>query len=170
MVNDYYFNVEYQRFIAGMAGTAPDDAITEVLATALSDTRLGLTQIRRLAQRFAVDVSEEPAPATVGLAAYLQAQLTRGYGLSLTGLYAAEQVYFHAWSAVRPQADRSTPVLAADRPLVQPDVRDLAGLARAAGGRDHGDPGDAAHLRPGDPAGAAVPGRAADRRRLVTSW
>lgn len=109
IVNDYYFNIEYQRFIAGMAGTAPDDAITEVLATALSDTRLGLTQIRRLAQRFAVDVSEEPAPTTVGLAAYVQAQLTRGYGLSLTALYAAEQVYFHAWSAVRPQADRTTP-------------------------------------------------------------
>ena len=51
------------------------------LATALSDTRLGLTQIRRLAQRFAVDVGEEPAPATVGLAAYLQAQLCRGYEL-----------------------------------------------------------------------------------------
>ena len=81
MVNDYYFNVEYQRFIAGLAGSAPDDAITEVLATALSDTRLGLTQIRQLAQRFAIDVGEEPAPATVGLAAYLQAQLTRGYGL-----------------------------------------------------------------------------------------
>ena len=109
MVNDYYFNVEYQRFIAGMAGTAPDDAIIEVLATALSDSRLGLTQIRRLAERFAIDVSEEPAPTTVGLAAYMQAQLTRGYGLSLTALYAAEQVYFHAWSAVRPQADRTTP-------------------------------------------------------------
>jgi thiaminase/transcriptional activator TenA len=109
MVNDFYFNVEYQRFIAGMAGTAPDDAIIEVLATALSDTRLGLTQIRRLAQQFAINVSEEPAPATVGLTAYVQAQLTRGYGLSLTALYASEQVYFHAWSAVRPHADRATP-------------------------------------------------------------
>jgi len=109
MVNDYYFNVEYQRFIASLAGSAPDDAITEVLATALSDTRLGLTQIRQLAQRFAIDVGEEPAPATVALAAYLQAQLWRGYGPSVTGLYACEQVYFHAWSSVRPRADRSTP-------------------------------------------------------------
>ena len=109
MVNDHYFNIEYQRFIAGMAGTAPDDAIIEVLATSLSDTRLGLTQIRRLAQQFAINVSEEPAPATVGLTAYVQAQLTRGYGLSLTALYASEQVYFHAWSAVRPHADRATP-------------------------------------------------------------
>jgi thiaminase len=109
IVNDYYFNIEYQRFIAGMAGTAPDDAIIEVLATSLSDTRLGLTQIRRLAQQFAINVSEEPAPATVGLTAYVQAQLTRGYGLSLTALYASEQVYFHAWSAVRPHADRATP-------------------------------------------------------------
>jgi formylaminopyrimidine deformylase / aminopyrimidine aminohydrolase len=109
MVNDYYFNVEYQRFIAGMAGMAPDDAITEIVVPALSDSRLGLTKIRQLSQRFAIDVSGEPEPATVGLAAYLQAQLTRAFELSLTGLYAAERVYFDAWSAVRPQANRSTP-------------------------------------------------------------
>jgi thiaminase/transcriptional activator TenA len=109
MVNDYYFNVEYQRFIAALAGLAPDDAITEIVVTALSGPRLGLTKIRLLSQRFAIDVSGEPAPATVGLAAYLQAQLTRGFELSLVGLYAAERVYFDAWSAVRPQADRTTP-------------------------------------------------------------
>ena len=91
---------------------APDDAITEIVVTALSEPRLGLTKIRQLSQlsqRFAVDVSGEPAPATVGLAAYLQAQLTRGFAMSPAGLYAAERVYFDAWSAVRPQADRSTP-------------------------------------------------------------
>ncbi len=109
MVNDQYFNIEYQRFIAGIAGMAPDDGITETVVTALSEPRLGLTKIRQLSQRFAIDVSEEPAPATVGLAAYLQAQLTRGFALSLAGLYAAERVYFDAWSAVRPQADQSTP-------------------------------------------------------------
>ena len=109
MVNDHYFNIEYQRFIAGMAGMAPDDAITEIVVTALSESRLGLTKIRQLSQRFAIDVSGEPAPATVGLAAYLQAQLSRGFALSLAGLYAAERVYFDAWSAVRPQADRTTP-------------------------------------------------------------
>jgi thiaminase/transcriptional activator TenA len=105
----FYFNVEYQRFIAALAGVAPDDAITEVVVTALVESRLGLTKIRRLAQRFAIDVSAEPAPATVGLAAYLPAQLTRGFELSLAGLYAAERVYFEAWSAVRPEADRSSP-------------------------------------------------------------
>jgi thiaminase/transcriptional activator TenA len=109
MVNDYYFNIEYQRFIAGLAGMAPDDATTEIVVPALSDTRLGLTKIRELSLRFAVDVSDEPGPATVGLAAYLQAQLTRGFALSLAGLYASERVYFDAWSAVRPEADRSTP-------------------------------------------------------------
>jgi formylaminopyrimidine deformylase / aminopyrimidine aminohydrolase len=109
MVNDYYFNIEYQRFIAGVAGAAPDGATTETVVTALSGPRLGLTKIRRLSQRFAVDVSGEPEPTTVGLAAYLQAQLTRGFALSLAGLYAAERAYFDAWSAVRPQADRSTP-------------------------------------------------------------
>lgn len=109
MVNDYYFNVEYQRFIAAVAGLAPDDGITETVVTALSEPRLGLTKIRLLSQQFAVDVGGEPAPATVGLAAYLQAQLTRGFELSLAGLYAAERVYFDAWSAVRPEADRTTP-------------------------------------------------------------
>jgi thiaminase/transcriptional activator TenA len=109
IVNDHYFNVEYQRFIAALAGLAPDDAITEVVVTALVESRLGLTKIRRLAQRFAVDVSAEPEPATVGLAAYLPAQLTRGFELSLAGLYGAERVYFEAWSAVRPEADRTTP-------------------------------------------------------------
>jgi thiaminase len=109
IVNDHYFNIEYQRFIAAMAGMAPDDAITEIVVTALSDPRLGLTKIRQLSQRFAIDVSGEPAPATVGLAAYLQAQLTRGFDLCLTGLYAAERVYFDAWSAVRPRANRATP-------------------------------------------------------------
>ena len=109
MVNDSYFNVEYQRFIAALAGLAPDDTITEIVVTALGGPRLGLIKIRRLSQQFAVDVSAEPAPATVGLAAYLQAQLTRGFVLSLAGLYAAERVYFDAWSAVRAEADRSTP-------------------------------------------------------------
>jgi thiaminase len=110
MVNDFYFNVEYQRFIAALAGISPDDAITALVITPLAEPmRLGLTKIRQLSQRFAIDVTDEPAPATVGLAAYLQAQLTRGFELSLAGLYAAERVYFDAWSAVRAEADRSTP-------------------------------------------------------------
>jgi thiaminase/transcriptional activator TenA len=109
LVNDHYFNVEYQRFIAGLAGIAPNDATTELIATALADTRLGLTRIRRLTERFAVDVSAEPAPATIGLAAYLQAQVSRGYEPALAALYAAERVYFDAWTAIRPHADRSTP-------------------------------------------------------------
>jgi thiaminase len=109
MANDHYFNIEYQRFIAALAGMAPDDTVTSIVVPALADQRLGLTKIRQLAERFAVDVSREPEPATVGLAAYLQAQLTRGFALALAGLYAAELVYFDAYSAVRPHADRSTP-------------------------------------------------------------
>jgi thiaminase len=109
LVNDHYFNVEYQRFIAGLAGIAPTDTATEMIGTALTDARLGLTRIRRLIQRFSVDVSAEPTPATIGLAAYLQAQVSRGYELALASLYAAERVYFDIWSAVRPRADRSAP-------------------------------------------------------------
>jgi thiaminase/transcriptional activator TenA len=109
LVNDHYFNVEYQRFIAGVAGIAPTDLITELIAATLPGTRLGLTQIRALSARFGVDLDAEPGPATVGLAAYLHAQVSRGYDLALAALYAAEQVYFDTWSAVRPRSDRSTP-------------------------------------------------------------
>jgi thiaminase len=109
LVNDHYFNVEYQRFIAGVAGMAPNDATTETIATALSDARLGLTEIRRLAERFAVDLDAEPGPATVALAAYLQSQVSHGYEPALGGFYASERVYLDAWSAVRPHADRGTP-------------------------------------------------------------
>jgi thiaminase len=109
LVNDYYFNVEYQRFIAGMAGIAPTDTAIERIATALAGPRLGLTQIRGLAERFAVDLGGEPEPATVGLAAYLQAQVSHGYELALAGLYASERVYYDAWSSVRPHIDRTAP-------------------------------------------------------------
>lgn len=109
MVNDHYYNVEYQRFIAGLAGIAPTDAARESLATAISGSRLGLLEIRQLADQFFIDLTAEPEPATVGLAAYLQAQVTRGYEVSLAALYAAEKVYFDTWSAISPGADRSTP-------------------------------------------------------------
>jgi thiaminase/transcriptional activator TenA len=109
LANDHYYNVEYQRFIAGLAGIAPTDAATEAIAAAISGSRLGLAQLRELAERFVVDLDVEPEPATVGLAAFLQAQVSRGYPTAMSALYAAEKVYVHTWSAVRPIADRSTP-------------------------------------------------------------
>jgi thiaminase len=109
MVNDHYYNVEYQRFIAGLAGIAPTAAATESIAAAIPGSHLGLDLIRQLATRFVIDVDVEPAPSTVGLAAYLQAQVSRGYEPALAALYAAEKVYFDAWSAIRPVANRSTP-------------------------------------------------------------
>ena len=109
MVNDHYYNVEYQRFIAGLAGIAPTDAARESLATAISGSRLGLLEIRRLADQSLIDLTAEPESATVGLAAYLQAQVTRGYEVSLTALYAAEKVYFDTWSVISPSANQSTP-------------------------------------------------------------
>jgi thiaminase/transcriptional activator TenA len=109
MVNDHYYNVEYQRFIAGLAGIATTDAARESLATAISGSRLGLLEIRRLADEFLIDLTAEPESATVGLAAYLQAQVSRGYEASLTALYAAEMVYFDTWSAIASDANRSTP-------------------------------------------------------------
>ena len=109
LVNDHYYNVEYQRFIAGLAGIAPTDPATEAIATAMSGSRLGLSQLRELAERFVVDLDAEPEPATVGLTAFLQAQVSRGYPTAMSALYAAEKAYVHTWSAVRPTANRSTP-------------------------------------------------------------
>ena len=91
LVNDHHYNVEYQRFIAGLAGIAPTDAATEAIATATSGSRLGLSQLRKLAERFVVDLDAEPEPATVGLTAFLQAQVSRGYPTAMSALYAARE-------------------------------------------------------------------------------
>jgi thiaminase len=109
IVNDHFYNVEYQRFIAGLAGIAPNDAATEALATAISGSRLGLSQIRDLAHRFSIELDVEPEPATVGLAAFLQAQVSRGYPTAMAALYAAEKVYVETWTSLAPVADRTTP-------------------------------------------------------------
>lgn len=109
MVNDHYYNVEYQRFIAGMAAIAPNDAATEAIATAISGSRLGLSQLRELAERFVIDLDVEPEPATVGLTAFLQAQVSRGYPTAVAALYAAEKVYIETWTSLRPIANLSTP-------------------------------------------------------------
>ena len=109
MANDHYYNVEYQRFIAGLAANAPTAAATEAIAGGIPATFLGLEQIRQLAARFHLDLTVEPHPSTVGFAAFLQAQLSRGYEPALAALYASERVYFDAWSGVRATANRGTP-------------------------------------------------------------
>ena len=45
----------------------------------------------------------------MGLTAFLQAQVSRGYPTAMSALYAAEKAYVDTWSAVRPTANRSTP-------------------------------------------------------------
>lgn len=108
MVNDHYYNSEYQRFVAALAGIAPATA-TEAIASAASGNRTGLDQIRRLSARFVIDLDREPALATVGLVSYLQAQVLHGYEPALTALYAAEKVYFDVWSSIRSRVDREAP-------------------------------------------------------------
>lgn len=109
MVNDHYFNVEYQRFLAGLAGCAPTAAATEAIAVGIPATFLGLDQVRQTAARFHIELDAEPGPTTVGLAAFLQAQVSRGYEPALAALYATERVYFDAWSGIRGEANRATP-------------------------------------------------------------
>jgi thiaminase/transcriptional activator TenA len=109
MINDYHFNVEYQRFVAALAGIAPTAEATEAIALAIPSNHFGLDQIRRLAARSFIDVTAEPSLTTVGFASYLQVQVARGYPLALAALYASEKVYFDTWSSIRKEADRSTP-------------------------------------------------------------
>lgn len=109
MVNDHYYNLEYGRYIAGLAQIAPTATATELIASAVPGSRTGLDEIRRIAARFAIDLGGEPALVTVGLASFLQAQVSRGYAPALTAIYAAEKVYFDAWSSVRAVVDRSAP-------------------------------------------------------------
>jgi thiaminase/transcriptional activator TenA len=109
MVDDHYFNVEYQRFVAGLAAIAPNAEATESIASAVSASHLGLHQVRRLAARSFVDVTVEPSLTAVGFAGYLQAQVARGYEPALAALYASEKVYYDLWSSVRSVADRTTP-------------------------------------------------------------
>ena len=109
MVNDYHFNVEYQRFVAALAGIAPTAEATEAVALGIPSDLLGLHQISRLSARSFVDVTVEPSLTTIGFASYLQVQLSRGYPLALAALYAAENAYYLTWKSLRDRADRSTP-------------------------------------------------------------
>ena len=120
MVNDYYFNVEYQRFIAGVAGSAPDDAITEVLATALSDTRLGLTQIRRLAARFAIDVGRGAGTDDARSGGRSRRPSSpAATGRPSPGAYAAPSSLFHVGPRSGRRPTGFMPLLASHRPLVR---------------------------------------------------
>ncbi|HST66030.1 MAG TPA: helix-turn-helix domain-containing protein [Mycobacteriales bacterium] len=109
MVNDHYFNVEYQRFVAAVAAIAPTVEATEAIALAIPSDHFGLDQIRRLVARSFVDVTAEPSLTAIGFTSFLHVQVSRGYPLALAALYAAERVYFDTWSSIRAEADRSTP-------------------------------------------------------------
>lgn len=109
VVNDYHYNVEYLRFLAGLVTIAPTPEATEVMASGLVANQVGYDRLKLLAERLAIDLESEPAPTTLGFAAFLQAQLNRGWDVALAALYASERVYYDAWSSVRSVADRSTP-------------------------------------------------------------
>lgn len=106
---DHYFNVEYQRFIAGLVATAPGPQAVQAMAVGLASNQAGLSRIRETASRFVIDVDVEPGPTTLGFAAFLQSQLLLGWEVGLAALYACEKVYYDAWGSVRAMANRSAP-------------------------------------------------------------
>lgn len=109
MVNDHYYNLEYKRFLAGLAGIAPTAYAVEAIASGIPGELLGLQQISALSARFHIDVDAEPGPTTIGFTSFLQALLPRGYEPALAALYAAERVYFDAWSSVRATGNPASP-------------------------------------------------------------
>ena len=106
---DYYFNVEYQRFISGLVATAPTTQAVEAISVGLTANQAGLDRIRKLASRFCIDLDVEPNPTTVGFTAYLQSQLLLPWETGLAALYACEKVYYDVWSSIRPICSRATP-------------------------------------------------------------
>lgn len=106
---DHYFNVEYQRFIAGLVASAPTAQAVEAMSVGLASNQSGLARIRQTASRFVIDLDVEPNPTTLGFTSFLQSQLLLGWEVGLAALYACELVYFDAWSSIRATANRSTP-------------------------------------------------------------
>ena len=106
---DHAFNVEYERFTAGLMSIAPTQHAAEVVGNHLAPNRVNLEVLARTARRHKVDLDVEPGPTTIGFSSYLRALLTTGYEPSVAALYSAEKVYFDAWSAIEPKTNHSAP-------------------------------------------------------------
>jgi len=109
LVADHFFVVGFRRFLTGLVTLAPDEHAADVLAAGLGALQAELDLFRREAATRGLDLDTEPGPIALGYTAFLRASLQDGYPVALAVLYGAEKAYFDAWSAVRAEADRSTP-------------------------------------------------------------
>lgn len=109
LVEDHHFVVGFRRFLARLVELAPDEATRDLLAAALVPLQAELDLFRSEAARRGLDLGTEPSPTTLGYTSFLLAAPADGWPVALAVLHGAEQAYVDAWSAVRDDAEASSP-------------------------------------------------------------
>ena len=109
LVQDHHFVVGFRRFLGRLLELAPDEHARDLLAGAQVPLRAELDLFRAAAVERGLDLMTEPSPTTLGYTSFLLAAPADGWPVALSVLYGAEKAYFDAWSAVRTQAEQSSP-------------------------------------------------------------
>ena len=109
LVADHWLLAGTRRFLGGLVLAAPDEFGRDVLASAFDPVQVALDLFRHEAAIRALDLDDEPGPVTLGYTAYLLSTLHDGFEVALSALYAAEKARLDAWTAVRKQADATSP-------------------------------------------------------------
>ncbi|MEX2620874.1 MAG: hypothetical protein WD250_11725 [Egibacteraceae bacterium] len=109
IVQDHHFVVGFRRYLGRMLELAPDEAARDLLSAGLVALAPELELFRDAARTNGLDLEAEPNPTTLGYTAFVQASPADGFLVALAVLYGAERAYHDAWTAVRRQAERSSP-------------------------------------------------------------
>lgn len=109
LVEDYFYVVEFRRFLALLAAAAPTEEVRDLLLAALVPLRAELELFRTQAAARQLSLCVEPAPTTLGYASYLHASLLDGFEVALAVLYGAEKAYYDAWAPLRACAQANSP-------------------------------------------------------------
>jgi thiaminase/transcriptional activator TenA len=109
LVEDHHFVVGFRRFLAHLVELAPDEATRDLLAGAFVPLQSELDLFRSEAGRRGLDLGAEPSPTTLGYTSFLLAAPAEGWPVALAVLHGAEQAYVDAWTAVRTEAEASSP-------------------------------------------------------------
>ena len=109
IVQDHHFVVGFRRYLGRMLELAPDEPSRDLLSQGLAAVTAELQLFREAAGTRQLDLDDEPSPTTLGYTSYVLAAPADGFGVALAVLYGAERAYFDAWTAVRQQAQESSP-------------------------------------------------------------
>lgn len=109
IVADHHFVVGFRRYLGRMLELAPDEPTRDLLAGGVTALHPELQLFRDAAVARGLDLSAEPGPTTLGYTSFVQAAPADGFVVALAVLYGAERAYLDAWTAVRAQAQTSSP-------------------------------------------------------------